>query len=173
MEDSFWDIEKSGQVESAGGTGRNPKQMRHPRTYETAGWDIEQSSELRNEAYPYLSWKAGRNSPTWYITGPDHHNWPTSFVDPEQPSEPVTEVYSYPNPFVAGGGDPLTFYVPVDYGERITLELYSLTGHRILSRTLEVSNEEASWNPELSSGTYIYLIKGGGYSSSGNFTIIR
>jgi hypothetical protein len=37
---SFWDVQGSGQSQSAGGTGLTREQMRDPQTFLTAGWDL-------------------------------------------------------------------------------------------------------------------------------------
>ncbi len=42
---AFWDVDSSGQVTSAAGTGLTSAQMQDPNTYRAAGWDLAGSSE--------------------------------------------------------------------------------------------------------------------------------
>jgi len=69
VSNSFWDIETSGQVTSAGGTGENTTQMKNITTFSGAGWNIvavtnpgtRNTSYIWNivdgQTYPFLSWK--------------------------------------------------------------------------------------------------------------------
>ncbi len=167
---SFWDEENSGQFSSAGGDPLIPAQMRFFRIYQEAGWDIERTEIVHNEAYPFLSWELGTNSPVWYITSEDHHSW-AARADLE---EPVEQLYSYPNPYVAGVSPGVIFDVPARYGGSINLEIYNIAGRRLLSKRLDVNQDnQVTWQPDLASGTYIYLITGSGHSSSSTLTIIR
>jgi hypothetical protein len=65
---SFWDMETSGQVTSAGGTGKTTAEMQSITTFRGAGWDISaiisgatNSAYIWNiahgQAYPFLSWQ--------------------------------------------------------------------------------------------------------------------
>jgi hypothetical protein len=65
---SFWDIETSGQVTSAGGTGKNTTEMKDIATFSGAGWNIitvalnETNPTyiwniVDNVTYPFLSWQ--------------------------------------------------------------------------------------------------------------------
>ncbi len=64
-DNSFWDIETSGQLESAGGTGLVTAAMQDIATYLNAGWDFidetENSSEdiwfIPEQDYPHLTWE--------------------------------------------------------------------------------------------------------------------
>jgi hypothetical protein len=59
---SFWDVDTSGQVVSAGGTGRTTAQMKTKTTFTGAGWDfvniwgIDDIVQFWNDGYPYLLW---------------------------------------------------------------------------------------------------------------------
>jgi len=69
VRNSFWDTETSGQVTSAGGTGKTTAQMKDIATFSGAAWNIVAvgSSSERNPAYiwniangvtyPFLSWQ--------------------------------------------------------------------------------------------------------------------
>ena len=70
VNDSFWDVEASGQSESAGGTGKNTTEMQDITTFSGATWDIiaVANPSTRNpayvwnifndETYPFLSWES-------------------------------------------------------------------------------------------------------------------
>ena len=56
---SFWDIETSGQITSAGGTGKATSEMQTEATFTDAGWnfdDIWDIDSVQNDGYPYLIW---------------------------------------------------------------------------------------------------------------------
>jgi hypothetical protein len=54
-ENSFWDIETSGQLTSAGGTPKTTAEMKIKSTFTDAGWDfIEIWGIGENQTYPYL-----------------------------------------------------------------------------------------------------------------------
>jgi hypothetical protein len=58
VENSFWDIDSSGQPTSAGGTGLSTEQMKTFLTYSNAGWDFNNVwhiCEITN--YPRLLWQ--------------------------------------------------------------------------------------------------------------------
>jgi len=64
--DSFWDIQSSGQVSSAGGTGKTTAEMQTISTFTDAGWDFVGESENGTEDiwsicegtnYPRLTWQ--------------------------------------------------------------------------------------------------------------------
>ncbi len=68
QEASFWDIEATGQNESAGGTGLTTEEMQNITNFKDAGWNItsveheETDPEhiwniVDNETYPFLSWE--------------------------------------------------------------------------------------------------------------------
>jgi len=86
VEDSFWDIETTGQQHSAGGTGKTTAEMKDVATYtdtETEGleepwdfvddpyddggdkdiWDIDEET---NDGYPYLTWEDEEEIPDEY-----------------------------------------------------------------------------------------------------------
>ena len=63
VENSFWNIETSFQVISAGGTGLTTAEMKDISTFQDAGWDIHKVKSDK-DSYPYLGWEVGRNS-TW------------------------------------------------------------------------------------------------------------
>lgn len=74
---SFWDINASGQEESASGFGRTTEEMKDIDTFEDAGWDIEHTQEYDpTDGYPFLSHEV-EGSPTWYIyeTDPYLDRW--------------------------------------------------------------------------------------------------
>jgi hypothetical protein len=66
---SFWDIETSGQVTSAGGTGKTTAEMQNIITFRGAGWDISAVAHgttnsaytwniVNEQTYPLLSWQS-------------------------------------------------------------------------------------------------------------------
>ncbi len=61
MSGNFWDVETSGQNETAGDTtGLNTVEMRTRSTYIDTGWDFDEVWEIdqyRNDGYPYLQWQ--------------------------------------------------------------------------------------------------------------------
>ena len=69
VNNSFWDIEMSGQAISAGGTGKNTTEMRNTATFSGAGWNViavalNQTDVtyiwniVNNVTYPFLSWQS-------------------------------------------------------------------------------------------------------------------
>ena len=65
--DSFWDIQTSGQTESAGGTGKTTAEMQTASTFLEAGWDfVDETANgtddiwwiLEGQDYPRLWWEA-------------------------------------------------------------------------------------------------------------------
>ncbi len=60
VENSFWDIQKSWQSSSAGGTGLDTNLMKTVRPFYYAGWDFNEIWRIENElSYPYLNIRAG------------------------------------------------------------------------------------------------------------------
>jgi hypothetical protein len=66
---SFWDIETSGQVSSAGGTGKTTAEMQDIATFFGAAWDISAVALgvtkpaytwniVNEQTYPLLSWQS-------------------------------------------------------------------------------------------------------------------
>ena len=73
LTDSFWDIETSGLLVSAGGTGRTTAVMKTQANYTAAGWDFAVIWRIDltgywNDGYPYFSWN-GR--PTIQVLSPN------------------------------------------------------------------------------------------------------
>jgi len=69
VNNSFWDIQTSGQSTSAGGTGKNTTEMQDIATFSGAAWDIievalNQTNPayiwniVHDETYPFLSWQS-------------------------------------------------------------------------------------------------------------------
>jgi hypothetical protein len=55
VEASFWDIGTSGQLTSAGGTGKTTEEMKTKSTFTDAGWDFVEIWGIgENQTYPYL-----------------------------------------------------------------------------------------------------------------------
>jgi hypothetical protein len=69
VSNSFWDTQTSGQVGSAGGTGKTTVEMKDIATFSGAGWDIvavddadDRSTDyiwniVDDVTYPFLSWQ--------------------------------------------------------------------------------------------------------------------
>jgi hypothetical protein len=69
VSNSFWDIETSGQSNSAGGTGKTTTEMQDIATFSGTGWNIitvalnETNPAyiwniVNNVTYPFLSWQS-------------------------------------------------------------------------------------------------------------------
>jgi len=70
VDNSFWDIETSGQSTSDGGTGKNTTEMQDIATFSGAGWNITAVANpgtrnlayiwniVDDETYPSLSWQS-------------------------------------------------------------------------------------------------------------------
>ena len=57
---SFWDVQTSGMLVSAGGTGKTTAEMKTQTTFTNAGWDftaIWGMNTYENDGYPYLGWQ--------------------------------------------------------------------------------------------------------------------
>lgn len=53
--DSYWDVETSGQIVSAGGTGLTTEQMKTMETFTDAGWDFVEIWNIgESQTYPFL-----------------------------------------------------------------------------------------------------------------------
>ena len=68
VNNSFWDIETSGQSASAGGTGKNTTEMKDIATFSGEGWNIIAVASgqtdlayiwniVTGQSYPFLSWQ--------------------------------------------------------------------------------------------------------------------
>ena len=69
ISNSFWDMDSSGQTESAGGVGKTTSQMKSTTTYSEVGWDIKiKEEEDLNDGYPYLAWQLNSSDAIWYIS---------------------------------------------------------------------------------------------------------
>jgi hypothetical protein len=70
VNNSFWDVQTSGQTTSAGGTGKNTTEMKDVATFSEAAWDIVAVANpgehnptyiwniVDKQTYPFLSWQA-------------------------------------------------------------------------------------------------------------------
>jgi len=54
ISNSFWDTETSGQLISAGGTGKTTSEMKDITTFSNAGWTITTTGSNENNGYPFL-----------------------------------------------------------------------------------------------------------------------
>ncbi len=61
MSGNFWDVEKSGQVSTAGyAAGKTTDEMTYKNTFSDVGWDFDDTWNIdikRNNGYPYLHWQ--------------------------------------------------------------------------------------------------------------------
>ncbi|MCK4812431.1 MAG: LamG domain-containing protein, partial [Candidatus Marinimicrobia bacterium] len=77
---SLWDMETSGQVSSAGGTGKTTAEMQTQSTFTDATWDFTDVWRMNasiNDGYPYLQWQTALTEPTistLYVTDTLIHN---------------------------------------------------------------------------------------------------
>lgn len=82
VDNSFWDIQTSGQTTSAGGTGKTTAEMKTLVTFTSAGWDFSNTDGdpadwkmLENITYPRLFWEntliavAASDAPEWFKSG--------------------------------------------------------------------------------------------------------
>ena len=51
---SFWDVQSSGKVSSAGGTAKNTDEMQNASTFTSAGWDFDTVWFIQMDEYPTL-----------------------------------------------------------------------------------------------------------------------
>ncbi|GEM_PF-5968909 len=87
-------------------------------------------------------------------------------------------VYSWPNPYRAPDEDDgIKFELPEEFGNNggeVTLEVYNINGQRLVEKSLDINGYQAEWkDPDLASGSYIYVIEGNGETCSDKFAIIR
>jgi len=70
--DSFWDIDTSGLLTSAAGTGKTTAQMQTKSTFESSGWDFTTPVWTIDEGvdYPRLWWEFQNTLPV-AVTGPN------------------------------------------------------------------------------------------------------
>jgi len=112
---SYWNIETSGQTESAGGFGRTTDEMKFPyeiNTYE--GWDFEEiwAADVDytiNDGYPYL------------------REPPVSVDDDLIAVIELPSLYNYPNPFNPETKISFTLAEAV----QVRIEIYNIRGQRI------------------------------------------
>ena len=60
---SFWDVNTSGRMTSAGGTGKTTAEMKTLTTFTSAGWDFTPKDGdwiMPNNDYPHLIWEDWR-----------------------------------------------------------------------------------------------------------------
>jgi hypothetical protein len=86
-----------------------------------------------------------------------------------------TEVYVYPNPFVAAEGH--TEFVFKGLPNTGSIKIYTLSGE--LVKEIVIAGGEAKWDArnddgdEISSGVYVYVVKGEGVTETGKIAVIR
>jgi hypothetical protein len=86
-----------------------------------------------------------------------------------------TGVYVYPNPFVAAEGH--TEFVFKGLPNTGSIKIYTLSGE--LVKEIVIAGGEAKWNArnddgdEISSGVYVYVVKGEGVTETGKIAVIR
>jgi len=55
---SFWDINTTGQITSAGGTGKTTDEMKNKTTFTSAGWDFTNIWDIwEGRTYPFFKWQ--------------------------------------------------------------------------------------------------------------------
>ncbi len=58
VENSFWDVDTTGQDTSDGGTGKTTDEMVKEETFTDARWDFEEDWDIiEDETYPFLQWQ--------------------------------------------------------------------------------------------------------------------
>jgi hypothetical protein len=76
VSNSFWDVETSGQIMSAGGLGKTTAEMQMASTFLDAGWDfVAETANGPNDVwkmwdgydYPRLAWEAGPDTPLVFV----------------------------------------------------------------------------------------------------------
>ena len=161
MENCFWDIETSGQTESAGGTGLTTAEMKARSTYTEAGWDFINETENGtdnywaidedlNDGYPYLTWQD-------FTPIDDDPTIPPEFDE--------TRLYgNYPNPF----NPTTTIRFSVKSDEKAALTIYNLKGQKVKSfPRFDSGPHEVVWMGEndagkqVASGVYLYRLETG------------
>ena len=64
IQNSFWDVQTSGQATSDGGTGKTTTEMKTLSTFTNVGWDFEDIWAIQNSnnnGYPYFTWQTFDN----------------------------------------------------------------------------------------------------------------
>jgi len=145
IENSFWDINTSGQTSSDGGNGKTTSQMKNFTTFNESGWDIAEIEEIDDY-----------NGEIWYIDIDGNHYPHLGWELTNLPNNPPN-ISSSPNPSNSAidisinatlswiGGDP-------DSGDTVTYDVYFEAGDS--SPDVLVSDDQlgTSYDP----GTMIY-----------------
>ena len=182
VQNSFWDIQTSGQTTSAGGTGKTTAEMQDVATYTslaTVGleepwdfvgnpfddignedyWDID---ETTNNGYPFLA------NPAVNVEEPYIPN----------PSSLITNLNHYPNPF----NPNTTIHYSILSDGNVELSIYNIKGQKVkqlLSDQLTAGEHSVVWDGKdergnaVSSGIYLYRLETGNYSSTKKMLLMK
>ena len=180
IDNSFWDVETSGCMASAGGTGKTTAEMHDVATYTSlatvgldAPWDFVGDpyddtgvndywaiDPTINDGYPYLN------------------NEPVSSDDEAIPSPASAIALSpaFPNPF----NPTTTIAFSIAVGERATLEIFNVRGQRVRSfgeypagEHSVVWNGRADSGASVASGVYFYRLYNGRDSQTRKMLLMK
>lgn len=178
---SFWDMEASGQTNSAAGFGKTTEEMKSFATYcDLTTYDLEESWDFIDNPFDDME-----NEDIWMIDPNINDGYP-SFVDAivSSPEDELIEVNrleakigNYPNPF--NPATTINFQIPENYSsDNAKIEIYNVKGQKLksflitsstLSPTTSVSwNGKDSNNDSISSGVYYSVLKLDGKIASSN-----
>jgi hypothetical protein len=149
---SYWDIETSGQTTSASGEGRTTEEMTYPYADNTyVNWDFDEiwavdEDYTVNNGYPYL-----QDTPH------------VSAEDDLVIFQPDVDIYNYPNPF----NPSTTIEFSLSHCGYVTIEIFNIRGQKVKTLVNEemLSGEHRIiWNGkddkgrQLPSGIYLYKL---------------
>jgi len=169
---SFWNIETSGQAESAAGIGLTTAQMQDMATYLDAGWDFVGETANGtddiwdlindfNDGYPCLAWEYA--------------------VDVQEEVEPapvaVTRLEgNYPNPF----NPSTTIHFAVAPGQSAALDIYNVRGQRVCGwGGLAPGEHSITWNGRddtgraVAGGVYFYRLSAGDHAQTRKMMLLK
>lgn len=144
---SFWDIETSGQANSAGGEGRTTAEMMQQSTF--IDWDFAVVWDIfENESYPFLHYQDG----------------PTSVSQELESIPQITKLIgNFPNPF---NPETTILFNLADAGE-VKLEIFNIKGQKVRSFRVDYAGggeQQIVWDGRdekgrcAGSGVYLYRL---------------
>ena len=178
VNNSFWDIETSGQSSSDGGTGKTTEEMQDFTTFDDAGWDFVSETEngtddhwdmdqlgTVNDGYPILSWQDGADQD---LSVGDAAVLPQKFFLDQ----------NYPNPF-----NPVTtLRYDLPKNSFVYIIIYDMLGRevkRLVNETQEAGYMSVIWNATndqgnpVSAGVYLYQIQAGDFVQTKKMVLLK
>jgi hypothetical protein len=159
-DNSFWDMQTSGQAISEGGTGKTTAEMKTWATFTSVGWNFSPEWAINssiNNGYPYLA----SNIPTSVER--------VSIITPNA----FSLLQNYPNPF--NPSTNISFSLPSRLF--VSLKVFDLTGREvatIVSEEMPAGSYSRHWNAaRIASGIYFYHLQAGSYSETKKLVLLR